>query len=67
MTREQIRYSLVILGILDLVSFYRTYETGFYMWENIIATLDFGLGSETKLWDKLLILGKPPFGCSLDN
>ena len=65
MTREQIRYSLVILGILDLVSFYRTYETGFYMWENIIATLDFGLGSETKLWDKLLILGKPILNLTL--
>ena len=65
MTREQIRYSLIILGILDIVSFYRTYETGFYMWDNIIATLDFGSGSETELWDKLLILGIPILSLTL--
>jgi len=65
MTREQIRYSLIFFGILDIVSFFRTYETVFYMWDNIAATLNFGFGSEAQLLDKILMLGIPMLNLTL--
>jgi hypothetical protein len=57
MKREPIRYSLIILGTLDLVSFYRTYETGLYVWNEILILLEYVFDSKADLWVNILSLG----------
>lgn len=61
MTKGQIRNILMTLGVLDLVSFFRTYEMGLSMWADIFSTLD----TDMELWNKILRLGLSISGLTL--
>jgi hypothetical protein len=54
MTERQIKYTLGILGCLDLVSFLRVYDT-LYTLEVISAMSDW----DVEFWDKVRMVGMP--------
>ena len=63
MNKERIRYILIILGVLDLVSFYRTYNTGMWILESwkhshTLEILEFILILSFLFSGILLIIGK---------
>lgn len=49
MNKEQIKYSLIILGMLDIVSFLRAYKSALYMWDNVSAIISYNLGIGDKI------------------
>jgi hypothetical protein len=55
MTKEHIRYILILLGVLDLVSFFRACEVVLYTWDKILNTLS----SHMELADKVFGIGIP--------
>ncbi len=55
MTERQIRYTLGFLGILDLISFVRTFKSGTY----IIYNFSIFVNSEVAPWEKALGIGIP--------
>lgn len=61
MTREQIRYILIVLGVLDIVSFLRTSEVVLYASDKLLNTLNL----EMELWDKVFVIGIPMLNFTL--
>lgn len=55
MTQRQIRYTLGFFGVLDLISFVRTFKSGTY----IIDNFSIFINSDVASWEKALGIGIP--------
>ncbi|GEM_PF-1645375 len=65
MINKKIKYSLIFLGFLDLVSFFRTYKVGINYFANFNDLLDVVDGLESGFWYKVLLIGMPILSVTL--
>lgn len=55
MNKEQIKHSLIIFGILDIISSWRTYEAVLDVWDNVSVIFK----SDLEFWNKIMMVVLP--------